>query len=91
MITWDARKRQLNLRKHGIDLAAVGPVFEGDMLTREDARYPYGEQRFQSLGMLGGVVVFVAWTLQDELPHVISCRKANEHERKAYFSQHSQR
>ncbi|MGH8458246.1 MAG: BrnT family toxin, partial [Nevskiales bacterium] len=86
--TWDARKRLTNLREHGIDLAEVGPVFEGDMLTREDDRYPYGEQRFQSLGMLNGVVVFVAWTLRGETLHAISCRKANEHERKAYFSQY---
>jgi uncharacterized protein len=86
MITWDARKRQANLRKHGIDLAAVGPVFDGDMLTREDSRFPYGEQRFQSLGILSGTVVFVAWALRDEIPHVISCRKANQNEREAYFS-----
>ena len=50
MITFDQSKRQGNLAKHGIDLAALSGFFDGDLLTREDARDAYGELRFQSVG-----------------------------------------
>jgi uncharacterized DUF497 family protein len=38
MITFDEAKRQVNLAKHGVDMAALADFFEGDLLTREDAR-----------------------------------------------------
>lgn len=42
---WDARKRQFNLVKHGLDFADAEIVFEGPTFTYEDDRYNYGEQR----------------------------------------------
>jgi len=50
MIVWDEAKREQNLRNHGIDLADVGCVFDAPMVTVEDKRKVYGEQRLQSLG-----------------------------------------
>jgi len=38
MILWHENKRQINLRKHGIDLADLEPVFDQPMLTVEDQR-----------------------------------------------------
>lgn len=38
MITFDEAKRRVNLAKHGVDMAALADFFEGDLLTREDAR-----------------------------------------------------
>ena len=49
MITWDEPKRRENLRKHGIDLALLEDVFDAPLLTVEDDRKAYGEQRLQSL------------------------------------------
>ncbi len=46
---WDEAKRLANLRKHGIDFTDVPAVFDGDILTVEDDRYSYGEQRFLTL------------------------------------------
>jgi len=43
VITWDERKRRRNLRDHGIDLADLDAFFDGDLLTIEDSREPYGE------------------------------------------------
>jgi len=51
-MSYDPAKRKLNLRKHGLDLAECEPVFDEPMLTREDDRYAYGEQRLISLGWL---------------------------------------
>jgi uncharacterized DUF497 family protein len=51
-MSYDPAKRKLNLRKHGIDLAGCDGVFDEPMLTREDDRETYGEQRLISLGWL---------------------------------------
>lgn len=83
--TSDPAKNQINQQQHGIDLDACGAVFDAPMLTVEDSRLDYGEQRLQSLGWLGDQVVFMVWVDRD-LPHIISCRKATKHETKIYFS-----
>jgi hypothetical protein len=78
MITWDEPKRQENLRKHGIDLAALERVFDFPMVTDEDDRVAYGEQRLVSLGFYGGRVVVMVWTERDSGAHLISCRYADK-------------
>lgn len=83
MNTWDEAKRRLNLKEHGIDFADLEGFFNGDLLTREDTRRAYGEHRYQSVGLLHGVVLFVVWTprgVEDDIPHLISARKAESHE-----------
>ena len=87
MITWDEPKGRENLRKHGIDLAELEPVFDSPMITVEDDRERYGELRLQSLGMLRGRVVFLVWTPRgDDTAHLISCRYADRTQVEDYFS-----
>lgn len=57
MILWHENKRQINLRKHGIDLAALASVFDQPMLTVEDQRHHYAEPRLQGLGLWQSKVV----------------------------------
>lgn len=85
MVTYDETKRQLNLAKHGIDLAEVDIVFDSFMHTEEDTRLAYGEQRLQSLGWFRGRVVSLVWTDREAGPHVISCRYGGKHETKRYI------
>src|SRR4051794_27188610 len=54
VISWDERKRNLNLKKHGIDFADAEALFDGPTVTVEDARLAYGEQRLVTLGILNG-------------------------------------
>jgi uncharacterized DUF497 family protein len=56
-ITFDAGKRAVKLRKHGIDLADCGSLFDAPMETIEESREAYGEQRLGSLGWLANRVV----------------------------------
>ena len=85
MITFDQTKRKRNLESHGIDIASLEPFFDGDLLTREDARVAYGEVRYQSIGWFEDECIFVAWTpRQDDWPHIISARKAEKYEREAW-------
>jgi len=94
MNTWDEDKRTLNWDDHGIDFADLDGFFSGDLLTREDTRYDYGELRLQSLGLFNGVVLFVVWTPRGEdgdIPHLISARKAVSHEERAWFARYRKR
>lgn len=85
MATCDEKKRQANIAKHGIDLADCAGVFDAPMLTTEDVREIYGEQRLKSLGWLGGRVVVLVWTDREAGPHLISCRYGDKHETQTYF------
>lgn len=87
MINWDEPKRRQNIRKHGIDLAELEPIFESPMVTVEDDREHYSELRLQSLGMWRGRVVFLVWTPRgDDTAHLISCRYADRTQVEDYFS-----
>lgn len=86
MITWDQPKRAENLARHGIDLAELESAFDFPMVTVEDDRLAYGEQRLQSLAFWRGRVVFVIWTERQDAAHLISCRYADKHQTQLYFA-----
>lgn len=86
MITWDESKRATNLAKHGIDLAELESAFDLPMVTVEDDRLAYGEQRLQSLAYWRGRVVFLVWTERHRAAHIISCRHANKQQTLRYFA-----
>lgn len=83
--TWSERKRALNLKDHGIDFVDAPRVFEGVLFTFEDSRFNYGEQRFETLGLLAGVPVSIVHTETEDEIRVISFRKATKREAKLYF------
>ena len=83
--TWDERKRRVNLKAHGIDFLDAPRVFEGPTFTFEDDRFAYGEQRFVTLGFLGGVAVSIVHTETPERIHVISLRRATRNEETILF------
>lgn len=85
IITWDERKRQSNLKKHGLDFADAKEMFEGVTYTYEDDRFTYREQRLVTLGLLRSIVVSIVHTEEADHIHVISMRKATKHERETYF------
>jgi uncharacterized DUF497 family protein len=82
---WDERKRKSNLRTHGFDFRDASRVFDGPTLTIDDDRFTYTEQRFMTLGFLGGVSVSIVHTETPTLIRVISFRKATRHEEKLLF------
>ena len=84
---WDEAKRRFNIRKHGIDFLDVAKVFDGDILTIEDDRYEYGENRFITLGIIRDHVIVIAHTETETLIRIISARKATRNEEKLYFEQ----
>lgn len=83
-ITCNPKKREQALMSRALDFANADKVFEGLHLTREDTRKDYGEKRFVTLGTLEGALTVLVWTDRFPSIHVISMRRANRRERKAY-------
>lgn len=67
--TWDERKRKINLKEHEFDFVDAPRVFEGPTFTFEDDRFEYREQRFMTLGFLGGEVVSIVHTENSTVIH----------------------
>lgn len=82
---WDERKRKSKVRDHGLDFRDIRAVFDGPTYTVEDDRFIYAEQRFMTLGFMGGIVVSIIHTESPSVIRVISFRKATHHEEVRLF------
>jgi uncharacterized DUF497 family protein len=83
--SWDEKKREANLKDHGLDFVDAEKVFEGPTFTYEDDRFEYEEQRFLTLGFLSGVTVSIVHTETEDEIRVISLRKATANEEAILF------
>lgn len=83
--SWDESKNRINQRKHGISFEVARYVFDDPFhLCRQD-RIEDGELRWQTLGMIDGILLLlVAHTVDDEEIRIISARRATKLERKVY-------
>ena len=84
MITWDESKRQENLRKHGLDFVGCEAVFDHPVVTWDDDREAYHEQRLSLIGWLNDRLVHLTYTERGENLHIISLRKAEKHDIRRY-------
>jgi hypothetical protein len=84
-ISFDPAKRESNLSKHGLDLADAGKVLAGVCVELPDERFDYGEDRWNSVGLLNGTVVVCTWADWGDVTRVISLREATANEQKGYF------
>ncbi len=85
---WDEAKNERNIRRHGFDLSDAERVFTGPfpLFVRLDTREDYGEDRWQGIGILDGVVVVVIVFTEPrtDVIRIISMRKATKNERTDY-------
>ena len=81
---WDEAKNRKNLAKHGLSFEDAAQVFSGPCVTFEDDRFPYGEQRLVTLGLLAGRLIVMAHSPRDEGTRIISMRKGNRREHEIY-------
>lgn len=85
-IEFDPAKRSATLEGRGLDMADARLVFDGVTLTVGDDRQDYGEPRFITVGYLAGRMIILVWTPRGTARRIISMRKANAKEQKAYAS-----
>ena len=88
--TWDENKSQANRQKHALGFETAKLVFE-DPLAAHRPDLTSDDERWHTIGQIGGVVVIVAHTWPKaahgndvEIGRIISARKATTHERRAY-------
>ncbi|MDX2265016.1 MAG: BrnT family toxin [Hyphomicrobiales bacterium] len=79
-IVFDSGKRDLTLRRRGLDFARAGEVFAGVTATIIDDRFDYGETRFITAGHLDGRLVVMVWTERGATRHIISMRHCHAKE-----------
>lgn len=88
--TWDEAKNVRNCQKHKLSFETASLVFNDPLAVSRPDVYP-DEARWQTIGMIGQLVVLVVHTLPEmdsatgeETGRIISARKATPHERRVY-------
>jgi uncharacterized DUF497 family protein len=85
---WDEDKNRRNLAKHKVSFETARLVFDDPHVLSIQDRVVEGEERWQTVGMVSGAVLFVAHAYREatdgEVIRLISARKAIAHERRAY-------
>ena len=92
--TWDQDKSDANRTKRGLDFETAAHVFEDPLaVTFDDPNRD--ERRWRTIGTVRGVVLIVVYTWAEIDPisgraivRIISARKAERHERRAYEEGH---
>ncbi len=86
---WDESKNRRNQTKHRVSFETASLVFSDPRHISIQDRHVEGEERWQTLGLVGGaVILLVAHTISEqdgeEIIRIISARKASKHEKKIY-------
>lgn len=87
---WSEKKNRENRRKHKLSFETAQLVFNDPLhLSRPDP-HP-NEERWQTIGMVGGIAILVihtelqgSFSREYQVGRIISARKATPYERKAY-------
>lgn len=86
---WDENKNRTNRLVHGVDFETDWQVFNDPLFVTSVESVKDGEERWHAIGMVDTVaLLLVVHTYRveggDEVIRIISCRRADRHERKVY-------
>ena len=86
---WDPRKDALNKDKHGIGFETASLVFSDPLHVSVHDRIVDSEQRWRTMGQVGGLIIIVVIHTYiekngQEIIRIISARKATKQEGKHY-------
>ena len=87
---WDERKNRSNQDKHKVSFEEAAQAFRDPLCVSVQDRIEDGEERWQTIGLVGGAVLLVvAHTLREistgqEVIRIISARAATLKERRRY-------
>lgn len=90
---WNETKNGINRQKHHVSFDTAQLVFDDPFHVSRQDRIEDGEQRWQTIGLVHGVVLLlVAHTYTEadgqEVIRIISARKADKAERRIYAEGH---
>lgn len=82
---WDDQKERINRSKHGISFNEAQQAFSDPFnIECPDPKHSIEEERRILLGFSKGKILVVSFTIRQQTIRIISCRKANPHERRTY-------
>jgi uncharacterized DUF497 family protein len=84
LIDFDPAKSARNQRERGIAFERFADMDFETAIAVEDTRKDYGERRLRVLGTIDGKLHAAVITPRDETIRVISLRRANKREERAY-------
>ena len=89
---WDDEKAASNIRDHdGVTFEQAAAAFSDPFAVEWiDEREDYGEERSILLGMVGGQLLYMAYTERGTNIRMISARRATRHEYDIYFRQNAE-
>jgi uncharacterized protein len=86
---WDPAKASLNLRRHGVTFSEAASVFlDEHAILIDDPDHSASEDRFVLLGLCASLrllLVCHCYRAEDAVVRIISARKADRQEHRAYF------
>ena len=86
--SWDEHKNLTNQRKHRVSFKVAARVFiDANRIEQYDDQEDYGENRWITIGIVGPALLTVVYTVRDEdgeVIRLISARRANAQEKRAY-------
>jgi len=91
VLAWDDKKNRTNRRKHGVSFETAARIFDDPNLVSYRDRVVDGEERWHTIGCVGGIaILLVVHTSEEqhgeEEVRIISARKASPRERSLYYS-----
>ena len=81
---WDDVKAASNFAKHGVSFEQARLALGDPSPLVGHVDQNSGEDRFTILGMSGAILLHVTYTHREDRFRIISARKANRNDRKAY-------
>ena len=86
IITWDPKKAEGNLRKHGVSFDEAATVFSDTLSTTFPSQdHSKNEARFLTIGLSANrQTLVVAHTEDDNVIRIISARQATSQEKRFY-------
>ena len=85
LFEWDENKAERNRQKHHISFEQATEAFaDPDALLSVDIEHSEGEERFQLMGLVGGVLLLLVVFTERNALRIISARRATKREGKLY-------
>ena len=85
---WDDAKAVENYAKHGISFEDARRVFDDPYaVDGVDDSEAYAEERFRTIGMVRGLLLFVVYAERGARVRLISARRATRYEQDDYYQQ----
>jgi uncharacterized DUF497 family protein len=93
LFEWDIEKERINRAKHGVGFHTAEQVFDDPLALPRPDRIVDGEERWWTVGEThAGSLLVVVHTYRQQVDsdvvRIISARKADRHERRAYEAGH---